>query len=326
MKKRIYIISPFCLSEYPWNWKVYYCVELFSTLAQRDYIVNWIQPGKSIFNFSLFPSLTHWRKFFVINIGNSITYRWLMPFFLSRLKQVSQNIKPFIIFEIVDGKPFDLNLDETFLNIPLIFSLGDKWLPSADFPGPVVTPNKQLFNDLISRGVPEKYLNYVPLGVHSNKETIQPEDRHKKTEILIWDKKARLESFVERIRQEKPEYEIHYIYDKKWSCIYPDEFHNWFQDIVRNRKTISILGKGLPHIGMELLSKGGSVFIPSSEVISEEIKEGIYFYNNVRDVLEKMDMLTELTHKSLSDAKKNFFLWGELGTILDKLIVGLISG
>lgn len=326
MKRRIYIISPFYLSEYPWNWKVYYCVELFSTLAQRDYIVNWIQPGKSILNFSLFPSLTHWRKFFVINIGNLITYRWLMPFFLSRLKQVSQSIRPFILFEIVDNKPFDLNLDEVFLNIPLIFSLGDKWLPSDDFPGPVVIPNKQLLNNLRDRGVPEKYLNHVPLGVYSNKRATNSEDIHKKIEILIWDKNTQLESFVKKIRQERPEYTVQYIDSKRLSYITSGEFHNWFQDMIGNRKTISILDKGLFHIGMELLSNGEAVFVPSSEVVNEEIKGKFYFYNNVQEVLQKIDtLLTEQPHISFPDEKKNFPIWGELGTILDKLIVGLVS-
>ncbi len=326
MKKRIYIISPFCLSEYPWNWKVYYCVELFSVLIQRDYIVNWIQPGKSIFNFSLFPSLTHWRKFFIINIGNSITYHGLMPFFLSRLKQVSQSMKPFILFEIIDGKPFTLNLDEVFSNIPLIFYLGERWLPSNDFPGPVVTPDKQLFNDLVSRGVPEKYVHHIPLGVYSHTRTTNSEDKHRKIEIIIWDKNKQLESFIEKIKQKKPEYEIQYIDTKRLSHIPSDAFHNWLQDVIKNRKIISILSKGLPHIAMELLSRGGVVFVSSSEVICEEIKEEVYFYNNITDVLQKIDTLTEPTNIFSPDTKKVFSSWDELGRVLDKLITDWVSG
>jgi len=249
-----------------------------------------------------------------------------MPFFLSRLKKVSQSIKPFILFEIIDEKPFELNLDEAFFNIPLIFSLGDKWTPSNDFPGPVVTPDKKLFNDLSSRGVPEKYLNYIPLGVYPNKDNTNLQNTHRKIEILIWDKNKQLESFVKKINQEKPEYAVRYIDSKKLSYIPSNEFHNWFQDIIKNKKNISILGKGLSHIGVELLSNGGTVFVPSSEVIFEGIKEEVYFYNNIMDVLQKIDTLMSPTAISSPDIRKSFPIWDELGTLLDKLIVGLVSG
>lgn len=325
MKRRIYIISPFCLSEYPWNWKVYYCVELFSALARRGYIVNWIQPGKSVFNFSLFPSLTHWRNFFVINIGNSITYRWLMPFFLSRLQRVSKDVRPFILIEIIDGKPFDLDLDETFLNIPLIFSLGNQWFPSTDFPGPVLIPDRELIDNLASRGVSEEYLNYIPLGVNSKKDDVKPENKSQKTHIFILDKKMQLKSFVEVIKKEKPEYKVQYLNSKDLSRIASDKFQGWLQDITREKKSISVLSEGLNHIGMELMSQGSTVFIPVSEIKLAEKKESMFFYENPLDILGLIKNMEKAGILFYSKNREHFISWEELCQKVEKILIGMIN-
>lgn len=327
MKKRLYIISPFRLAEYPWNWKVYYCVELFSALFRRGYIVNWLQPGKNLYNFNLFPSLSHWRNFFVINIGNSLTYRWLMPFFLSRLKRVSKDIKPFPLIEIIDGNPFELDIDEAFVNIPIIFSLRNQWVASNDFPGPVIIPLKEILKDLIYKGVPEKYLNYIPMGVCSNVNEITNTEKQIQKRILILDKdrQRHLKSLAEQIEKEKPHYDILYIGNKDLNTIPAEEFHDWIQKIIDGREIIAVLSKNLYHIGMEFISKGAKVFVPALDLPFEGDNENLFFYDTPMDIPNRIYTLLEQKPTFSHNNKILFSTWEEGSIQLEKLLTELIN-
>lgn len=327
MKRKLYIISPFRLEEYPWNWKIYYCVELFSVLFRRGYIINWIQPGKNLYNFGLFPSLLHWKNFFVINVGNFFTYRWLMPFFLSRLKRVSKDNKPFMLMEIVDGNPFELNIDDAFVNIPIIFSLRNKWTASSDFPGPVVIPNKEILEDLIYRGVPEKYLNYIPMGVCSNDAGKIRTEKQIEKRILILDKsrQRQLKILAEQIKKEKPHCDILYLDNKDLKAISTENFHDWIQKIIDGREIIAVLSKDLFHIGMEFISKGATVFIPVSDLSIEKDKDNLFFYSNPMDIKEHIYSLLGKKPTFSSNNNILFPTWEEGGTQLEKLFTELFN-
>ncbi len=326
MKKRIYIISPFHLLQYPWNSKVYYCVELFSALSRKGYIINWIQPGRGVLGLKLFPSLTHWRNFFVINIGNFITYRWLMPFFLSRLKQASKDIKPFMVIEIVDGDPFELDLDETFLNIPLVFSMKKQWLASDDFPGPVIIPDKEIFNDLIFRGVPEQYLNYIPSGVYPKMEFPAYNKDYRKKKIFIIDKKRELKPLVEWLRKKRSDFEVIYLNSKIFPDVSSGDFYSWVRKTFEEGQNIFILSKGLYHLGMEFLSQGGTVFLPGAEIPFVGKWERMSFYNEPMDIIDSIDsLMLEQNMINFSNNNNTLPTWDHCGIQLEKLLTGLTN-
>ena len=325
MKKKLYIISPFRLSEYPWNWKVYYCVELFSALFRRGYIINWLQPGKNLYNLGLFPSLSHWKNFFVINIGNSLTYRWLMPFFVSRLKRVSKD-NLFELIEIIDGNPFALNIDESFVNLPIIFSLRNKWIASNDFPGPVIIPQKEILKELIYKGVPEKYLNYIPIGVCSNINEIKHPEKQIQKKILIFDKdqQKQLKQLAEQIKKDKPHCDILYLSSKDLNTIPAEEFHDWIKKIVDEREIIAVLSKNLYHIGMEFISRGAKVFVPTSKLPFEGDNENLFFYDNPMDI--KNHIYTLLEQKPAYPSNRMLIPTWEEGSIqLEELLIELLN-
>ncbi|MCA1901252.1 MAG: hypothetical protein LDL53_03370 [Candidatus Hydrogenedens sp.] len=284
IRKKIYFVTPFNITDYPLSWKAYYCVELFSELAKRGYIVTWLQPSKDIFSLNLFPSLSRWRDFFVINIGNYYTYRWYMPFFLSRLKKVSKDVRPFILFEIIDKNPLPINIDQDYFVIPIIFSLGRKWIPTDEFPGPVIVPDKKTFIELVERGIPHTCLNYIPCA-YNRYENVSNENCQDYL-ILIIDSNRELEKIFGLLKRQIPGQSVVYFSKKVFKMLRNNNFCEILTSFQNNYKEIIVvLGNGLFHLALELSANGGIVIMPKERYfIDNKIDINIIYYNSFSEI------------------------------------------
>ncbi len=124
--RTVYVVSPFRLQECLKSWKAFYAMELFSAFALSGRRVVWIQPGKRC-SFTIFPHFNKVWRFTVVELGNFFLFRYLTSLFISRLTKVTREENPLVFFELVDGTPLNLEVNESMLVFPVLFRLDRKW-------------------------------------------------------------------------------------------------------------------------------------------------------------------------------------------------------
>lgn len=328
MLQKLYIISPFELSSYPWCWKTFFWVELFSALAKRGYYIYWISPGKFT-SMRLFPFFFRYRNMTVVQFGSPCVYRLFIPFFIKRLQHVKPKDELIVFIEGVVENPLPIDLDDKTIVIPIIFSLQEKWILAEDNPTPLIVPIPFVQDYLTARRINPSYLQcltmgYEPLTIMHNQSTVSTDGIN----LILMDKRKEFKGLCQQIQSQL---KINPIYISPSNT----SFHPYksFCDFFRNTKdtwrpTLICLSKDVVHFAPSCIASQWKVIIPKDNFLRiQPDNTQIFGYSNENADTEVFDLICEIIKhpyrigSSSSEEKLNQFLpWDSLAKQMEEIV------
>ncbi len=142
-----------------------YAHEVFSRIAAQGHYVVWVCHHHG-FRFGRKQQPTECVDgIHLARLGARPLFRYLAPYFLTRLAKHPSTIAPFnAIVDCITSAPLPI-ADRTAIPIvPLVYRLHRKVRPSDHPPGPIIAASDEVHSQLCGAGVPQGYIVRVPNG------------------------------------------------------------------------------------------------------------------------------------------------------------------